>query len=87
MMNPMIAGQGTVSQRSQFVGLRLRKGPLPSNTLHDLRGTMLLPVKLLFILVLGFCVAHTLNDLLARFTDLDLRDRLEKRLDDRESRR
>lgn len=44
-------------------------------------GTMLLPVKLLFIAVLGFCVAHTLNDILARFTDIDLRDRLEKRLD------
>lgn len=44
-------------------------------------GTMLLPVKLLFIAILGFCVAHTLNDLLARFTDIDLRDRLEKRLD------
>ena len=44
-------------------------------------GTMLLPVKLLFILVLGFCVAHTLNDLLARFTDIDLRERLEERLD------
>ncbi len=44
-------------------------------------GTMLLPVKLLFIAILGFCVAHTVNDLLARFTDIDLRDRLEKRLD------
>lgn len=44
-------------------------------------GILLLPVKLLFITVLGFCVAHTLNDILARFTDLDLRDRLEKRLD------
>lgn len=44
-------------------------------------GTMLLPVKLLLLFVLGFCVAHTLNDLLARFTDIDLRDRLEKRLD------
>lgn len=44
-------------------------------------GTMLLPVKLLFIAVLGFCVAYTLNDILARFTDVDLRDRLEKHLD------
>lgn len=44
-------------------------------------GTMLLPIKLLFIAVLGFCVAYTLNDLLARFADIDLRDRLEKRLD------
>jgi hypothetical protein len=44
-------------------------------------GTMLLPVKLLFIAVLGFCVAHTLNDILARFTDIDLRERLEERLD------
>ncbi len=44
-------------------------------------GTMLMPVKLLFIAVLGFCVAYTLNGLLARFTDVDLRDRLEKRLD------
>jgi hypothetical protein len=47
-------------------------------------GTMLLPVKLLFMLVLGFCVANTLNDFLARFTDLDLRDRLEKRIDARD---
>lgn len=44
-------------------------------------GTLLLPVKLLFILVLGFCVAHTINDVLARFADIDLRDRLEKWLD------
>ena len=44
-------------------------------------GTMLLPLKLFLMLVLGFCVANTLNDLLARCTDLDLRDRLEKRLD------
>lgn len=44
-------------------------------------GTLMWPVQLLFLFVLGFCVAHTLNDLLARFTDVDLRDRLEKRLD------
>ncbi len=44
-------------------------------------GTMLLPVKLLFIAVLGFCVAYTLNDILARFADVDLRDRLEKSLE------
>lgn len=44
-------------------------------------GTMLLPVKLLFIAVLGFCVAYTLNGLLARFADIDLRERLEDRLD------
>lgn len=44
-------------------------------------GTMLLPVKILFIAVLGFCVAYTLNGLLSRFADIDLRDRLEQRLD------
>ena len=44
-------------------------------------GPLLLPAKLMLLLVLGFCVAHTLNDLLARSTDVDLRDRLEKRLD------
>lgn len=43
-------------------------------------GTMLLPVKMLFIAVLGFCVAYTINGLLARFADIDLRDRLEQRL-------
>lgn len=44
-------------------------------------GTALLPVKLLFILVLGFCVAFTINGLLARFADMDLRERLERRVD------
>ncbi|HEX3134898.1 MAG TPA: hypothetical protein VHX44_15130 [Planctomycetota bacterium] len=44
-------------------------------------GTTLLPVKLLFMVVLGFCVAHTINDLLARFTHIDLRDWLEQKLD------
>lgn len=44
-------------------------------------GPLVLPMKLVSLFVLGFCVAYTLNGLLARFTDIDLRDRLEKRLD------
>ena len=44
-------------------------------------GTMLFPVKLVFLFVLGFCVAFTLNGMLARFTNVDLRDNLETYLD------
>lgn len=41
-------------------------------------GTLLLPVKLVFILVLGFCVAYTINGLLATYTGLDLRQQVER---------
>jgi len=44
-------------------------------------GTLLWPVKLLFMIVLGFCVAYTLNGVLAKLTGMDLRERLEERLD------
>lgn len=44
-------------------------------------GTLLWPVKLLFMAILGFCVAYTLNSLLAKITGMDLRERLEERLD------
>jgi hypothetical protein len=44
-------------------------------------GTLLWPVKLLFMTILGFCVAYTLNGVLAQFTGMDLRERLQERLD------
>lgn len=44
-------------------------------------GTLLWPVKLLFMIILGFCVAYTLNGVLAKITGMDLRERLEERLD------
>lgn len=44
-------------------------------------GTLLWPVKLLFMIVLGFCVAYTLNGVLAKATGVDLRERLAERLD------
>lgn len=50
-------------------------------------GDLLLPVKLLFIAVLGFCLAYTANGLAARFVGFDLQDRLEKLIDRVEDRR
>lgn len=47
-------------------------------------GEVLLPVKLLFVAVLGFCVAYTANGLAARFLGFDLQDRLEKFIDRRD---
>lgn len=41
-------------------------------------GSLLLPVKLIFILVLGFCVAYTMNGILATYTGLDLRQQMER---------
>ncbi|MFM2090624.1 MAG: hypothetical protein RLZZ127_1113 [Planctomycetota bacterium] len=44
-------------------------------------GTLLWPVKLVFMIVLGFCIAYTLNGLLAQATGMDLRERLAERID------
>ncbi len=44
-------------------------------------GGLLLPVKVVFIATLGFCLAYTANGLAARFLGFDLQDRLERFVD------
>lgn len=44
-------------------------------------GAMLLPLRLLFIAVLGFCIAYTANGLAARFAGIDIQRGIERRLE------